>query len=114
MTEGSSFLEYYNFGFKIYNKDSAKYIAIGGDYKSNNGELGLGMTFLISQLISTFNYKMKEKVYVPFNINSEIIKMKSSYILIKELFLKKNSLIEAKKQGCKFILTKNGKLRKVN
>ena len=27
MTEGNSFLEYFNFGFKIYNKENAKHIA---------------------------------------------------------------------------------------
>ena len=52
MTEGYSFLEYFNFGFKIYNKDNAKFIAVGGDYKSNNNEIGMGMTFLISQLLN--------------------------------------------------------------
>ena len=32
MTEGKSFLEYNKFGFKIYNKDNAYPVAIGGDY----------------------------------------------------------------------------------
>ena len=69
MTEGNSFLEYFNFGFKIYNKENAKHIAIGGDYKSNNNEIGLGMTFLVSQLLESTTFKKREKVYVPYNIN---------------------------------------------
>ena len=51
MTEGNSFLEYFNFGFKIYNKENAKHIAVGGDYKSNSNEIGLGMTFLVESII---------------------------------------------------------------
>ena len=47
MTEGNSFLEYFNFGFKIYNKENAKHIAVGGDYKSNNNEIGIGYDFLV-------------------------------------------------------------------
>ena len=114
MTEGNSFFEYYNFGFKIYNKDNAKYIAVGGDYISNNNEIGLGMTFLISQLLTCTKFKNKEKVYVPYNTDLSKIKLKKSVILIRELYAKKNNLIEAKKQNCDFILNKNGKLKKIN
>ena len=114
MTEGNSFLEYYNFGFKIYNKENAKHIAVGGDYKSNNNEIGLGMTFLVSQLLNCTKFKKKKRVYVPYNIDSSKIKLKKSIILIRELYAKKNNLIEAKKQNCDFILYKNGKLKKIN
>ncbi|OUU61335.1 MAG: hypothetical protein CBC22_07805 [Alphaproteobacteria bacterium TMED62] len=114
MTEGNSFLEYYNFGFKIYNKENAKGIAVGGDYKSNNNEIGLGMTFLVSQLLASTNFKKKEKAYVPFNTDLSKIKLKKSLIIIKELYSKKNKLTEAKKQKCDFILNKNGKLEKIN
>ena len=114
MTEGNSFLEYFNFGFKIYNKDNAKFIAVGGDYKSNNNEIGMGMTFLISQLLESTNFKNREKVYVPFNVPYNKIKLKKSLIIIKELFAKKNILKEAKKQSCNYILNKNGRLKKVN
>ena len=114
MTEGNSFLEYFSFGFKIYNKENAKHIAIGGDYKSNNHEIGLGMTFLVSQLLGSTNFKNREKIYIPYNIDNKKIKLKKSFILIKELFARKDKLKEAKKQNCNYILNKNGKLKKVN
>ncbi len=113
MTEGNSFLEYFNFGFKIYNKENARHIAVGGDYKSNNNEVGLGMTFLVSQLLESTTFKKKEKIYIPHNIDYKKIKFKKSFIIINELFEKKDSLTEAKKQNCDFILNKNGKLIKV-
>ena len=114
LTEGNSFLEYFNFGFKIYNKENAKHIAIGGDYKSNNNEIGLGMTFLVSQLLESTTFKNRKKIYVPYNIDYKKIKLKKSFIIIKELFSKKNTLKEAKKQNCNYILNKYGKLKKVN
>ena len=114
MTEGNSFLEYFNFGFKIYNKENAKHIAIGGDYKSNNNEIGMGMTFLVSQLLESTNFKNREKIYVPFNVEHKKMNLKKSFIIIKELFAKKDILKEAKKQNCSFILNKSGKLKKVN
>jgi ATP phosphoribosyltransferase regulatory subunit len=114
MTEGNSFLEYFNFGFKIYNKENARHIAVGGDYKSNNNEMGMGMTFLVSQLLESTNFKNRERVYSPFNVEYKKIKLKKSFIIIKELFAKKNILKEAKKQSCDYILNKNGRLKKVN
>ena len=42
------------------------------------------------------------------------IKLKKSFIIIKELFANKDILKEAKKQNCDYILNKNGKLKKVN
>ena len=114
LTEGNSFLEYFNFGFKIYNKENAKHIAIGGDYKSNNNEIGLGMTFLVSQLLESTTFKNRKKIYVPYNIDYKKIKFKKSFIIIKELFSKKDTLKEAKKQNCNYILNKYGKLKKVN
>jgi len=114
MTEGNSFLEYFNFGFKIYNKENAKHIAVGGDYKSNNNEIGMGMTFLVSQLLEITNFNNKEKIYVPFNVECKNIELKKSFIIIKELFANKNILKEAKKQSCNYILNKNGRLKKVN
>ena len=113
LTEGNSFLEYYNFGFKIYNKENAKHIAVGGDYKSNNSEIGMGMTFLVSQLLESTNFNNREKVYVPFNVAQEKIKLKKSFVIIKELFAKKDILKEAKKQSCNYILNENGRLKKV-
>jgi len=114
MTEGNSFLEYFNFGFKIYNKENAKHIAVGGDYKSNNNEIGMGMTFLVSQLLESTTFSNKKKIYVPYNIEYKKIKLKKSFIIIKELFAKKDINKEAQKQNCDFILNKNGKLIKVN
>lgn len=114
LTEGNSFLEYFNFGFKIYNKKNAKHIAIGGDYKSNNNELGLGITFLVSQLLESISFKSRDRIYVPFNTELKRINFKKSFIIIKELFNKKDILKEAKKQNCNYILNKNGKLKKVN
>ena len=113
MTEGNSFLEYFNFGFKIYNKENARNIAVGGDYKSNSNEVGLGMTFLVSQLLESTSLKKKEKIYVPYNIDYKKIKLKKSFIIIKELFKKKEALKEAKIQKCDYILNKNGKIKKV-
>ena len=114
MTEGNSFLEYFNFGFKIYNKENAKHIAVGGDYKSNNNEVGLGMTFLVSKLLESTTYEYREKIYVPYDIEHKKIKFKKSFIIIKELYANKNILKEAKKQNCNYILYKNGRLKKVN
>ena len=73
----------------------------------NNNEIGMGMTFLISQLLDSTNFKNREKVYVPFNVEHQKIKLNKSYIIIKELFAKKNLLKEAKKQSCNYILNKN-------
>ena len=114
MTEGNSFLEYFNFGFKIYNKENAKHIAVGGDYKFNNNEIGMGMTFLVSQLLESTTFSNKKKIYVPYNMEYKKIKFKKSFIIIKELFAKKDINKEAQKQNCDFILNKNGKLIKVN
>jgi len=113
ITEGKSFLEYHNFGFKIYNKDNANPVALGGDYRSNNNEFGLGISFLVNKIITSVTMLKKEKVYVPYNVSHHNNKIKKSYILIKELFDKKNHLIEAKKQNCNYVLNKNGTLKKV-
>ena len=38
----------------------------------------------------------------------------TNFIIIKELFASKNTLKEAKKQNCNYILNKNGKLSRLN
>ncbi len=113
ITEGKSFLEYNNFGFKIYNKDNAFPVAIGGDYKTNNKEMGIGITFLVNKIIESVELKEKKRVYVPYNINNLSKALYKKNIVIKELFPNKKSLVEAKKQKCDYILKDNGKLEKV-
>ena len=72
------------------------------------------MTFLVSQLLESTTLKNKKKIYVPYDIAYKKMKLKKSFIIVKELFKKKDSLKEAKKQNCDYILNKYGKLRKVN
>ena len=74
----------------------------------------MGMTFLVSQLLESTSFKYREKIYVPHNIQYKKIKLKKSFIIIKELFANKDILKEAKKQNCNYILNKNGKLKKVH
>ena len=114
ITEGNSFLRYKNFGFKIYNKDNANTIAIGGDYVIKNDEKGLGVTIMVNKLLMSIERKKDKKVYVPYDIPNESLKKfkKSKNIFIRELFPRKNSKIEAKRFNCQYILQKNGKLIK--
>lgn len=113
ITEGKSFLEYNKFGFKIYNKVNAYPVAVGGDYKTNNNEFGIGITFLINKIIGSVTLKDKKKVYVPYNTENLSKKLYVNNILIRELFPSKKPYVEAKKQKCDFILKNNGKLEKV-
>ena len=113
ITEGKSFLEYNNFGFKVYNKDNAYPVAIGGDYKTNNDELGVGITFLVNKIIESVILKNKKKIYVPYNIDNFSKNLYKKNILIKELFPNKQPSVEAKKQKCDYVLKNNGKLEKV-
>jgi len=113
ITEGKSFLEYNSFGFKIYNKDNAQPIAVGGDYLSNNNEIGLGISFLVSKILEAVETKKIIKIYVPYKLDINKKKVKKDTILIKELFPKKNPFKEAKKHGCNFIFNKNGNIDKV-
>ena len=113
ITEGKSFLEYNKFGFKIYNKDNACPVAIGGDYITNNNEHGIGITFLVNKIINSVTLKEKKRIYIPYSVKNLSKKICEKYILIKELFPNKKSSLEAKKQKCDFILKNNGKLEKV-
>lgn len=115
ITEAKSFLKYENFGFKIYNKDNANAIAIGGDYLINKKESGLGITIMINKLIENINILKKNKIYIPFNVDSKTIpkRVKNKGIIIKELRPKKNSVIEAKKHKCNYIFKKDEKLHRV-
>ncbi len=113
ITEGKSFLEYNKFGFKIYNKDNAYPIAIGGDYITNNNEHGIGITFLVNKIIGSVTLKNKKRIYVPYDEENIPRKLYGKNILIKELFPNKKSSLEAKKQKCDFILKNNGKLEEV-
>lgn len=115
ITEAKSFLNYENFGFKIYNKENANAIAIGGDYKINNRELGLGVTIMINKLIESININKQKRIYIPFNIDTKTIPkiIKKNSILIRELFPRKNSLTESKKHNCNYIFKKDGKLFRV-
>tara|TARA_A100001011_G_C14243651_1_gene814447 strand:+ start:58 stop:1179 length:1122 start_codon:yes stop_codon:yes gene_type:complete len=113
ITEGDSFLEYEKYGFKVYNKDNASPVAIGGDYKVNNNELGIGVTFLLNKIIESVKIKKQKKVYIPYTIKNKSIKIHRNFIQIKELFPKKNARKEALKQGCDYMLKSNGELEKV-
>jgi ATP phosphoribosyltransferase regulatory subunit len=113
ITEGKSFLEYNEFGFKIYNKLNANPVAIGGDYKTNNNEHGIGITFLVNKIIGSVTLNNKKKIYVPYNMENVSKKLYGKNILIRELFPNKKPSVEAKKQKCDFILKNNGKLEKV-
>ena len=114
MTEGKSFLKYKNLGFKIYNKDNASVIAIGGDYMINEKESGLGISLMINKISDVMHYSSEKRVYVPYkNNNTRFLNKFKNKIFVKELFPNKNSLVEAKKQSCFYILTKEGKLEKI-
>ena len=112
MTEGKSFLKYKNLGFKIYNKDNASVIAIGGDYMINKKESGLGISLMINKISDVIKYNSEKRVYVPYK-NTRISNKFKNKVFVKELYPNKNSLVEAKKQSCFYILTKQGKLEKI-
>ena len=59
ISEGNSFLNYENIGFKVYNKDNSNVVAIGGDYILDNNELGVGITFITTNIGNAFKYKKK-------------------------------------------------------
>ena len=98
ISEGNSFLNYQNLGFKVYNKDDSNVIAIGGDYLLDNNELGIGITLMTNNICDSFKYKQKERVYVEYNIKEVLLKKieKSNKVYIRELFPNKNSIKEAK------------------
>ena len=115
ITEAKSFLHYESLGFKIYNKENATAIAIGGDYKINKKENGLGITIMVNKLIENIKLKKVEKIYIPYNIDIKKVPeaIKKKYILVKELFPKKHALTEAIKHKCAYIFKKDMKLNKV-
>ena len=61
ISEGNSFLNYQNLGFKVYNRDDSNVIAIGGDYVLSNKELGMGITLIINNICKAFKYKIGRK-----------------------------------------------------
>ncbi len=115
ISEGNSFLNYQNLGFKVYNKDDSNVIAVGGDYLLDNNELGIGITLMTNNICDSFKYKEKEKVYVEYNVKEGLLKKieKSNKVYIRELFPNKNSLTEARSLKCSYILNKMGKLKKI-
>lgn len=115
ISEGNSFLNYQNLGFKIYNKDDSNVIAIGGDYLLDNNELGIGITLMTNNICNSFKFKEREKVYVEYNIKDALLKKfyKGNRIYIRELFPNKNSIKEAINLKCKYVLTTKGKLKKI-
>ena len=115
ITEAESFLPYESLGFKIYNKENATAIAIGGDYIINNKENGLGITIMVNKLIENITLKKVKRIYVPYNIDIRIVPktFKKKYVLIKELFPKKHALTEAIRHKCDYIFKKDKKLNKI-
>ena len=63
ISEGNSFFNYQNIGFKVYNKEDSNVIAIGGDYLLDNKESGIGITLIIENISSAFNYKKKNNKF---------------------------------------------------
>ena len=115
ISEGNSFLNYQNLGFKVYNKDDSNVIAIGGDYLLDNNEIGIGITLMTNNICNSYSYKGKEKVYVEYAINDILLEkvIKNNKIYIRELLPKKNSIKEAKSLKCTYILNSKGKLIKI-
>ena len=115
ISEGNSFLNYQNLGFKVYNKDDSNVIAIGGDYLLDNNEIGIGITLMTNNICNSYRYKEKEKVYVEYAINDILLEkvIKNNKIYIRELLPKKNSIKEAKNLKCTYILNSKGKLIKI-
>ena len=115
ISEGNSFLNYQNLGFKVYNKDDSNVIAIGGDYLLDNNEFGIGITLITNNISNSFKYKEREKVYVEYNTKDVLLKKidKSNKVYIRELLPNKNSIKEAKNLKCSYILNKMGKLKKI-
>ena len=115
ISEGNSFLNYQNLGFKVYNKDDSNVIAVGGDYLLDNNEIGIGITLMTNNICNSYKYKEKEKVYVEYAINDILLEkvIKNNKIYIRELLPNKNSIKEAKNLKCTYILNKKGKLIKI-
>ncbi len=114
ITEAQSFLKYKDLAFKIYNKESAEAIAIGGNYEVNNQETGVGTTIMLNKIINSIIIKKTNRIYVPFNIEiSDNFLAKNKLILVRELSPRKSSIKEAKRLGCDFILDRNGKIKKI-
>ena len=63
ISEGNSFLNYQNLGFKIYNQDDSNVIAIGGDYVLDNKELGVGITLIVNNISKAFQYKRRKRKF---------------------------------------------------
>ena len=77
-------MHYESLGFKIYNKENATAIAIGGDYKINKKENGLGITIMVNKLIENIKLKKVEKIYIPYNIDiKKVPKAFSDRIMMK-------------------------------
>ncbi|MBJ56941.1 MAG: hypothetical protein CMP24_01710 [Rickettsiales bacterium] len=114
ITEAQSFLKYKDLAFKIYNKESAEAIAIGGNYEVNNKETGVGTTIMLNKIINSIIIKKANRIYVPFNneITDNFLE-KNKLILVRELSPRKSSIKEAKRLGCNFILDRNGKIKKI-
>ena len=115
ISEGNSFLNYQNIGFKVYNKDNSNVIAIGGDYLLSNKEVGIGITLMINNISDSFKYKEKEKIYAEYNVKDIYLNKlnRSNKIVIRELIPNKNPIKEAKSHKCNYILNKKGKLKKI-
>ena len=114
ITEAQSFLKYKDLAFKIYNKENANALAIGGNYELTNKEIGVGTTIMLNKITDSITLIKPKKVYVPYNtdLTTSIFK-KKQFVFIKELSPKKLGLKEAKRLKCDFLINKNGKIEKV-
>ena len=114
ITEAQSFLKYKDLAFKIYNKENANALAIGGNYELTNKETGVGTTIMLNKITDSITLIKPKKVYVPYNTDptSSILK-KKQFVFIKELSPKKLGLKEAKRLKCDFFINRNGKIERV-
>ena len=78
----------------------------------NKKESGLGISLMINKISDVIKYNSEKRVYVPYK-NTRISNKFKNKVFVKELYPNKNSLVEAKKQSCFYILTKQGKLEKI-
>jgi len=114
ITEGNSFLNYKNIGFKVYNKNSSDVIAIGGDYLLDNKETGVGITLITNNIINSFKDIKKTKIYVQYGTPELTLNKfkKKNRIFIRELTPNKTYKIDAKIQKYDYILDKKGSFYK--
>lgn len=113
--ENTGFKYYNNLGFNMYDRTLSKELAIGGDYLLSSGEIAIGISLMLDQLVRSFDYIFESLIYIPFEIDENIEnKLRDSKnLIIKALELDDDPKKQAIKLGCKYIVSKDGKCHKL-